>query len=225
MATYVLVHGAWGGSYGFRHVAPLLRAKGHAVYTPSLTGIGERSHLAGPDIDLSTHIKDVENVLYYEDLSDIVLLGFSYGGMVVTGVVDRAAERISHLVYLDAFLPDDGQSIADLTGGKREGDDWRIPPIPRPLPDPKLQAWMDERRVPQPRKTMEEKVRLSRPLAEHPFSLTYIKATTDPPPGPFWQAAERVRNDPRWRYREVATGHLVPTTMPAELTQLLLELA
>ncbi len=224
MATYVLVHGAWGGSYGFKDVAGRLRAKGHVVYTPSLTGIGERSHLSNPDIDLSLHIKDVENVLWYEDLSDIVLLGFSYGGMVVTGLVDRCAERVSHLVYLDAFVPQDGQSANDMTGRPLEGDDWRIPPRPRPLDDKELQAWMDARRVPQPRKTLEEKVRLSKPLEEHDFSLTYIKATADPPPGPFWTIADRVRNDPRWRYREVETGHMVPTTMPAALTRLLLEL-
>jgi pimeloyl-ACP methyl ester carboxylesterase len=225
MATYVLVHGAWSGSWGFKDVAGRLRAAGHAVYTPSLTGIGERSHLANPDVDLSLHIKDVEQVLWYEDLSDIVLLGFSYGGMVVTGLVDRCAERISHLVYLDALLPEDGQSSNDINGRNTEGESWTVPPRPRQLADPEMQAWMDARRVPQPRKTFEEKVRLSKPLAEHAFSLTYIKATADPPPGPLWGAAARVRNDPRWRYREVPTGHMVALTMPAELTALLLELA
>ena len=116
MTTFVLVHGAWGGSWGFRLVRGPLREAGHEVFTPSLTGIGERSHLASPQVNLSTHVLDVVNTILYEDLTDIVLLGFSYGGMVVTGALEHVADRVSHLVYLDAFVPADGQSLDDLSG-------------------------------------------------------------------------------------------------------------
>ncbi len=105
MATYVLVHGAWGGAHTFHIVRPMLTAHGHEVFTPSLTGVGERVHLASPQVDLSTHIADVVNQIFYEDLHDIVLLGFSYGGMVVTGALAHVGDRVRHLVFLDAFVP------------------------------------------------------------------------------------------------------------------------
>src|SRR5689334_22323425 len=110
MRTYVLVHGAWGGSHSWRDFAPLLWAAGHRVYTPSLTGQGERNHLGGPDVTLTTHITDVVNCIEYNDLRDIVLVGHSYGGMVVTGVQELMHDRIAHIVYEDAFLPRDGES-------------------------------------------------------------------------------------------------------------------
>jgi pimeloyl-ACP methyl ester carboxylesterase len=109
MATFVLVHGGWSGAHGFRKVRPLLRAAGHEVFTPSLTGIGERAHLTSPSVNLTTHIRDVVNVVLYEDLDDITLLGFSYGGVVVTGTLDHIADRVRHLVYLDAFVPTSGR--------------------------------------------------------------------------------------------------------------------
>jgi len=139
MTTFVLVHGAWGGSWGFRLVRGPLREAGHEVFTPSLTGIGERSHLASPQVNLSTHVLDVVNTILYEDLTDIVLLGFSYGGMVVTGALGHVADRVSHLVYLDAFVPADGQSLDDLSGaGYRPGAvgpgaRWLVEPLQRPL--------------------------------------------------------------------------------------------
>jgi pimeloyl-ACP methyl ester carboxylesterase len=117
-ATFVLVHGAWGGAHGFRQVRRLLQAAGHEVFTPSLTGIGERAHLASPQVCLTTHVADIANAVLYEDLRDIVLLGFSYGGAVVTGSLEYVGDRVSHLVYLDAFVPADGQSV-DSTGGAR----------------------------------------------------------------------------------------------------------
>ena len=115
MTTFVLVHGAWGGAHGFGKVRRLLQADGHEVFTPSLTGIGERAHLASPQVCLTTHIADVANAVLYEDLDDIVLLGFSYGGLVITGALEHIAGRISHLVYLDAFVPADGDSLQTLT--------------------------------------------------------------------------------------------------------------
>src|SRR5437660_801825 len=110
MATFVLVHGAWHGGWCWRKLMPLLRSAGHAVWTPTLTGLGERAHLGNPDVGLSTHVQDVVNVLEYEDLSNVVLVGHSYGGMVITGVAHQMPGRLAHLVYLDAFVPKDGQS-------------------------------------------------------------------------------------------------------------------
>jgi pimeloyl-ACP methyl ester carboxylesterase len=230
MTTFVLVHGAWGGAHGFRLVRPILQAEGHEVFTPSLTGIGERVHLTGPQITLRTHIDDVVNQVLFEDLNDIVLLGFSYGGMVVTGALEHVAERVRHLVYLDAFVPSDGQSVADLVDmprGRRAPDDpWSIPPTPRELDDPDVTAWWTARRVAQPLATFTEAVRLTRPLEEYPFGRTYIKArpdhTGDDPFGPF---GERFRNHPAWTYREIATGHMIPENRPAELGAMLLEIA
>src|SRR4051794_30531978 len=108
MATFVLVHGAIVGGWCWRWVAPRLRSAGHEVYAPTLTGLGERVHLASPDTDLETHIRDIDNVLRFEDLTDVVLVGWSYGGMIVAGAADRAPERIAQLVYLDADAPRDG---------------------------------------------------------------------------------------------------------------------
>jgi pimeloyl-ACP methyl ester carboxylesterase len=116
MATYVLVHGGGHGGWCYQRVARMLREAGHEVYTPTLTGLGERAHLLSPGIDLDTHIRDVTAVLQYEDLRDVILVGHSYGGMVITGAADRAADRVGRLVYLDAANPKDGQSLVDVTG-------------------------------------------------------------------------------------------------------------
>ena len=124
MAVFVLVHGAWGGAHGFRKVRGPLRDAGHEVFTPSLTGIGERAHLTSPQVNLTTHIADVVNAVWYEDLSDIVLLGYSYGGAVVTGALEHIGDRVRHLVYLDAFVPGDGDTVAGLGGaGSGHGGD------------------------------------------------------------------------------------------------------
>jgi pimeloyl-ACP methyl ester carboxylesterase len=227
MSTYVLVHGAWGGSYGWRKVRPLLQQAGHEVFTPSLTGLGERAHLATPEVNLTTHIQDVANAIWYEDLSDVILVGHSYGGMVVTGVADRMPERIEHLVYLDAFLPADGQSLYDMGGGgPRPGGDWRVPMLQRneDLSDPEVQ-WNNARRLHHPRATLEEKVKLSAPLESRPFSLTYIVATGRPDPGPvFDRIADELRGNPRWTVREIGGGHGMIRTNPDGLVRLFLEL-
>ncbi len=226
MTTFVLTHGAWGGSWGFRKLRPLLSAAGHEVFTPSLTGIGEREHLASPDVNLSTHIADVTNTIYYEDLSNIVLLGFSYGGMVVTGALAEVAERIDHLVYLDAFVPADGQSVSDLAGirGATDGD-WRIAPLPRDLGDEAETQWANERRSPQPAGTFTESVSLGATLESHRFDRTYIKATADAnesPDSAFWQAAAMAKASEDWGYHEIACNHMVPLMKPDELAEILL---
>jgi pimeloyl-ACP methyl ester carboxylesterase len=236
MATFVLVHGAWGGAHGFRKVrGPLWRA-GHEVFTPSLTGIGERVHLTSPQVCLTTHVTDVVNAVLYEDLRDIVLLGFSYGGFVVTGALQHIGDRVRHLVYLDAFVPGDGDRVDTLAAGAVGpapgviglGRDWLVAPLPRELDDPAEAAWADARRTPQPIGCFTEPVRLVRPLEDYPFTRTYIKATGEPRPhagGPFWTAADRARHSPAWRYREIATNHMVPSNRPDDLACMLLELA
>jgi pimeloyl-ACP methyl ester carboxylesterase len=230
VTTYVLVHGAWGGAHGFRKVRPLLTAAGHDVFTPALTGIGERSHLASPQVNLTTHVQDVVNVIWYHDLRDVVLLGFSYGGMVITGAVAHAADRLRNLVYLDAFLPDDGQSLYHLTdqiGGPvlGLGEEWLVPARPRDYEDPAEEAFSGPRRTAHPRACFTEPVRVRRQLEDYPFGRTYIKATVETEPKAFWTAADRARSSPAWRYREIATNHMVPANRPQELTEMLLELA
>jgi pimeloyl-ACP methyl ester carboxylesterase len=234
VATYVLVHGGWSGAHGFRHVRRSLHAAGHEVFTPSLTGIGERVHLVSPQVGLSTHIQDVVNVVLYEDLDSIVLLGFSYGGFVVTGAVEHIAERVRHLVYLDAFVPRDGDSVWSLVGRGNTaphamGDDWLVPPLPREYEDPAEAEFANARRTPHPARCFAEPVRVSRPLEEHAFARTYIRATADPADAPgsdaFRAAAEHARTTPGWRYREIDSNHMVPNNRPGELVELLLELA
>ena len=112
--TFLVCHGAWSAGWAWKKMHPLMAAAGHRLVTPTYTGLGERAHLANPSIDLETHIQDILNVIKYEDLRDIVLVGHSYGGMVATGVADRARDRVTRLIYIDAFVPEDGQSLLDL---------------------------------------------------------------------------------------------------------------
>lgn len=234
MTTFVLVHGAWGGAHTWRSVRPLLSTAGHAVFTPALTGIGERVHLAAPHVGLTTHVDDVANQIFYEDLDDLVLLGFSYGGMVVTGALEHIRDRVRELVYLDAFVPGDGQSVADLgeitlsIPPDTDGD-WSIPPVPRDYDNPTEAEFAEPRRTPQPLRTFTERVRLDRPLETLGIGLTYIKATRDERlsgrPDPFWQAADHARSHEAWRYHEIDSNHMVPQNRPAELAEILFSLA
>jgi pimeloyl-ACP methyl ester carboxylesterase len=233
MATFVLVHGAWSGAHDFHRVRRSLWASGHEVFTPSLTGIGERVHLASPQVCLTTHITDVVNAIRYEDLRDIVLLGWSYGGFVITGALEHIGDRVKHLVYLDAFVPRDGEAADGTVKGAAErrmlelGDSWLLPAPIREFDDPAVGAWVTARRTPQPIGTFKEPIRVVRPVEDYPFTRIYIKATGEPrpdPAGPFWTAADRVRNSPSWHYREIATNHMVPINRPDELARLLLEL-
>ena len=233
MTSYVLVHGGWSGAHGFRHVRRGLAAAGHEVFTPSLTGVGERAHLASPMVDLSTHVRDVVNQVLYEDLTEIVLLGFSYGGFVVTGALEHIAERVSHLVYLDAFVPDDGDTPLEHVTGIEPGpatlgEDWLVPSPERTFDVPDEEAWMVPRRTPHPIGCFTERVRLARPLEDFEFARTYIKATLDPATDlgadALLRAAARADASPAWRYREIATTHLVPSNRPDELADLLLDL-
>jgi pimeloyl-ACP methyl ester carboxylesterase len=231
MGTFVLVHGAWSGAHGFRHVRRHLQAAGHDVFTPSLTGLGERVHLTSPQVTLTTHVQDVVNQVLYEHLGEIVLLGFSYGGMVVTGSLAHIADRISHLVYLDAFVPRDGESLQSLAAPGYPvpiaiGDEWLVPPFSRSYDDPAEAAFMTSRRVGHPLACFTERVRLERPLEDYAFERTYIRASADAPDAPsaavFEAAAEHARSSRAWHCHEIASNHMVPSNRPAELAQLLL---
>lgn len=231
MATYVLVHGAWSGAFTWRYVRPLLRAAGHDVHTPTLTGLGERVHLASPGVDLSTHALDLANVMAYEDLEEVILVGYSYGGMVVTHALRHIADRVKHLVYLDAFVPGDGESLYGMTGQRSPhaglfGSEWLVPHPAGLFGDGGEDAWFDLRRTPHPAGCFEEPARVVRPLEEEAFSRTFIKATVEAGPGggAFRQMAERYRNHPAWRYREIAATHHLARTHPKEVSELLLEL-
>lgn len=206
-----------------------LRARGHEVFTPSLTGVGERAHLASPTVKLSTHIDDVVNLLEYERLEQVVLVGHSYGGMVVTGAADRAVTRIAALVYLDAFVPQHGQAAADLIPETmrarlpREGSPNFTPYVP-PLPpqaqgmsDPVEIAWVEARRCPQPLGTFTEKLSLE---GRYRGPRRYI-ACSGYSPSTFRPFAERLRSDAAWRYDELATHHYPQVSIPRETAQLL----
>jgi len=204
-------------------LAQLLRAQGHEVFTPSMTGIGERAHLASPDVNLSLHTKDVLQAIEYERLSDFVLVGHSYGGMVVTGVADRVAERVRSLVYLDAFVPQDGQAALDLVRPEMREKilalpDWRIPPPPpQGMTDKDEIAWIEGRRNAQPAGTFKERIVLrNKPFANR----TYIFCSGYSPTT-FAPFAAAIKGDKAWRYHELPTHHYPQISMPRELAALL----
>lgn len=209
-------------------LASLLRAAGHEVLAPSLTGIGERSHLASPAVDLSTHINDVVQCLRYERASAVTLVGHSYAGMVVTGVADRAPERIRTLVYLDAFVPQHGQALVDLLPARvREhfpATGWQVPPLPphaQGMSDAAELAWLEGRRDPQPLKSFTQPLSLE---GRYHGPRVYIFCTGYSPTS-FAPFAERARNDPAWRYHELPTHHYPHVSLPRETADLLLECA
>ncbi|MDQ1280831.1 MAG: hypothetical protein QG670_2094 [Thermoproteota archaeon] len=235
MATFVLVHGSFGGGWCWRLVAPLLRNLGHDVQTPTLTGLGERTHLLRCGVDLNTHIEDVANLLFYEDLSKVVLVGHSYAGMVITGVAAKMPERIAKLIYLDAYVPIDGQSEVDLWPPPTSSDrffvrpsgpnEMRPPPPPSAfgITDPKMAEWMTVRLQPQPMSTY-----LQAPPASSPESRAipraYILCTASSNPHVMAPFATRARSE-GWQVREIAADHEVELTHPQELTNVLIELA
>jgi pimeloyl-ACP methyl ester carboxylesterase len=226
MATLVLVHGGWDGGWAWRGVADLLTAAGHGVFRPSLTGAGERVHLATPDVGLHTHIDDIVNLLVYERLTEVVLVGISYGGMVISGVAERAPERLRQLIYLDAFVPSDGKSTLDLVDpalgqglvqmAQSYGDGWRIPHSP---PDA-------DRRTDMLLKSLQEPLELGNTRAAA-LPHTYVQFT-DKAPGDFTrplmqQMAARAQVL-GWRYHEMPFSHWPLLDKPHELVTLLLEL-
>jgi pimeloyl-ACP methyl ester carboxylesterase len=219
--TFVIVHGAWGGSWAFKKVDSLMTAHGALVYRPSLTGQGERVHLASPEIALTTHINDVVNIIVFENLKDIVLIGHSYGGMVITGVADRVPERIRKLIYLDAFLPLDGESVFTANPKGREGirsmekDGMIVPPwVKADQPFPKD--------VPQSIKTFSEPIALKNAKLKDVPGVYIL--TVDPGKKPeedtFFIFGERAKKR-EWKYVEMTADHNPQWSKPIELVSLL----
>lgn len=219
--TFVIVHGAWGGSWAFKKVDSLMTADGYVVYRPPLTGQGERVHLASPNVDLSTHIKDVVNMILFENLQDIVLVGHSYGGMVITGVADQVPDRIRKLIYLDAFLPTDGESVftANPQGANwikpMEKDGMIVPSwvkADQPLP----------RDVPQSIKTFSEPIALKNSKAKD-IPGVYILTVDEgkkPEEDTFGIFAERAKKR-KWKYIEMIADHNPQWSIPQDLVKLL----
>lgn len=218
--TFMLVHGAWGGGWSFKQTDSLLRLQGHNVYRPTLSGLGERVHLASAEVDLDTHIADVVNTILFENLHDVVLLGHSYGGMVVTGVADSIPERIKCLIYLDAFVPEDGESVATAHGQEKTG---REMPSKNGLIYP---FWnTDDERfphdVPQPAKTFSQPLALKnerRLKIPTTYILTY--EGDDPEKDAFAFFGDRARGY-GWNFIPMQADHNPQMSMPAELAELL----
>ena len=237
MATYVLVHGGGHGGWCYQPVASRLRAAGHEVYTPTLTGLGERAHLLSQDIDLDVHIADVVAVLHYEDLRDVILVGHSYGGMVITGVADRAGDRVGQLVYLDAANPADGQSLVDVAGPLMEMartagaviDGVEVILLPSPdaglfygVTDERALAWMAERLTPHPWKSIEQPLRLADKTALAGIPTSHIVCTsTVPTRDPRLMESARAAG----RLWQIDTGHDLMITEPGAVTAALLEIS
>jgi pimeloyl-ACP methyl ester carboxylesterase len=247
MATFVLVHGAWAGGWAWKRVARLLRATGHDVYTPTLTGLGERSHLATPTVNLDTHVLDIVNVLSYEDLQHVVLVGWSYSGMVITGVIDRVPERLAHAVYLDAELPRDGESEFDVSGpefraemeqaAQTMGNGWKASVgtvedtdafFKTWLPDEAVRHWFVAKLVtsPQPIETFRQGCVCRNPAADS-VPRSFIRCPID---GEVWASiydpiVKRVRQDPRWQVRELPSNHLAPIVVPELVASMLEDIA
>lgn len=226
--TFLVAHGAWSAGWSWRKMHPLMRAAGHELITPTYTGLGEREHLANPAIDLDVHIQDMLGVIKFEQLRDIILIGHSYGGMVATGVADRVPDRIRKLVYLDAFVPTDGQALIDLLppataermrAGAKTIDGWRVPANPIP-PDTAANdvQWIQSLRMPHPIKTFETPLRLRNGDTKIPRTYIYCKRTT--PDDTFRQFAARARSQ-GWGYHEIDASHSPHVTAPESLTALL----
>ena len=229
--TYVLIHGAWHGGWCWQRVADRLRARGHAVFTPTLTGLGERAHLLHPDIDLSLHVADVLGTIRCERLSDIVLVGHSYGGCVISGVAEAAPNKIRSIVFLDAFIPDNGESLFDIVqpavkeviqGVLDRGE--TIVPVRDAAAfkvNEKDRAWVDSLATPQPIRTMTEKIKLMG-ARDRIAKKIYIRASGYPNVS-FDKAYARVKADRGWRTYEVPCGHDVMIDEPDRLTDILVE--
>jgi len=230
MATFVLVHGAWAGSIVWKPIEERLRKAGHEVLRPTLTGLGERKHLASREVDLNTHIQDVLGVIDYEDLTNFVLVGHSYGGMVVTGVADKIPDKITSLVYLDAFVPENGQSLSSLVpqGGPapalESGSDWRVAPLPPEAFGPvsaERRAFFEAKTSPQPAGTMIQALTLTGGI-DRIKRKTYIYCNV-PAPTTFTQFYEKLKNRPGWVMHTLPCTHMAQTDMPNELTQMLVQ--
>ena len=232
MATFVLVHGAWHGAWCWRRVARLLRRGGHDVFTPTLTGLCERSHLLNPTINVDTHILDVVNEMKWQDLKDVVLVGHSYGGMVISGVAERMEKAIASLVMLDAFMPESGQALIDIVPGQMRDNFMAaqrsgasvIPPRAAAIfkVNEKDRAWVDAQCTAQPMQTFFEK--LSQTGArERIGKKTYIRAKGYD--SPYFDLGLETARKQGWHTYEVPCGHDVMLDMPERLAEILQDVA
>jgi pimeloyl-ACP methyl ester carboxylesterase len=230
MATYVLVHGAWHGSWCWARVRKSLQQQGHEVFTPTLTGVGERSHLLSPQVNLDTHIDDVVNLIRWEELSGVILCGHSYGGSVVTGVADRIPDRIASLVYVDAFLPNSGESLHDTLPpdqrnlqvelARQHGEGWKVPPIPAEVfgVNPADRDWVDEQCTVQSIATFQQALELRATNAKKPSTFILAEGWAGSPIPKFYERAKAKG----WKTLSVQCGHDVMLDQPHELTAILL---
>ncbi len=234
LATFLVAHGAWSAGWAWKKMRPLMRARGHEIITPTCTGVGERAHLASPEVSLDTHIADMLGVIEYEDLRDFILIGHSYGGMVATGVADRAAGRISQLVYLDAFVPRDGESMFSLQPpaararlqekANSAGEGWRVPANPMPPDTPQSDVdWALPRRCMQPLRTFDQPLRLSG--AVETLRRTYIYCTRPAPGDVFRRFYERARTEPGWQHFSIDASHNPHITAPEVFAAMLEQIA
>ena len=237
MATFVLVHGGWHGGWCWQKVIPFLEEASHEVYAPTLTGLAERASELSPDVGLDTHIQDIVGELLEKNLHGVILVGHSSGGMVITGVVDQVPERIAHLVYLDTFVPRDGESLADISPivirqlrkkAQAHGDGWRVDSQGTygVTTEPDL-SWVLSKVTPQPLKTFEQPLHLKNPAIVSAKPRTHIDCTGS---GFFFSLMRHLvarralpPTEEGWRLRQLPTGHDAMITMPRELADLLLE--
>ena len=236
MATFVLVHGGGHGGWCWRKVVPMLTGAGHSVYTPTLTGMGERIHLLNGSVDLEVHIEDVAAVVRYEDLSEVILVGHSYGGIVITGAADRELDRVAHLVYLDAIIPEDGDSVVDirpdLTSSLRSKS-IRVNEVEVigqhddtsticGVSDAEDLAWMRPRVSFTPWRCIEQPLRLTNPEQVAKLPRSNINTTERLAKLNSIQQERAVRADRIW---EIDTGHDVMITEPVRLAEMLVDVA
>jgi pimeloyl-ACP methyl ester carboxylesterase len=229
VSTFVLVHGGWHGAWCWSRVVPLLQGEGHEVLVPALTGLGERAHLASPEVDVSTHVRELVDLLETTDASDVVLVGHSYSGVVVTAVAAALPERVSDVVYLDAFVPEEGRSIFDLLPPERvavfedaareHGDGWNVPlPWERAIAgwgvtDPDDVAWMMPLLTPQPLATFHE--RAGTWATKPAVRRTFVHCLDKPGGDSFAGFAARAASDNDWRFLTLDAGHDAMVTAPA----------
>jgi pimeloyl-ACP methyl ester carboxylesterase len=234
--TFVLVHGAWHGGWCWTRVTERLRGAGHRVFTPTLTGLGDRAHLLSPQVSLDTFIQDIVATLEMEELTHTILVGHSFAGAPITGAADRVPERIAHLVYLDAALPQNGENVfsrfsPQIVAERQKLAQGSSSGLTLPAPPPSsfgVEAredvtWLERRLRPQPFRGYQDPLRL-----QHPFGngrkITYI-ACVKPAYPPVKVLHEYARNQPGWQYLELATGHDAMVLVPAALSDMLLQVA
>ena len=234
MTTFVLVHGAWHGSWCWARVRRALVGLGHQVFTPTLCGVGERSHLLSRDIDLQVHVDDVANLIRWEELDDVVLCGHSYGGCVISGAADAVPERIAALVYLDAFLLEEGEGLHDLLPDEQRemqlsladqyGEGWRVPPIPAEIfnVNPRDRDWVDRQCTPQPLATFQQKLGLRGGLSGVARNHFIFASGWEGTP---FTASYRRAKARGWTTSEIACGHDVMLDDPEALVSELLGVA